>query len=79
MADPLSLATLIRLRADRCHRERCFPGLPDPAFDILVDLALNTAQGKSVSVTSACLAAFVPSTTGLRHVGLLVGEGLVER
>ena len=72
-------ATLQRLRADRVARERHFPGLPDAAWDMLIDLALNAALERRVSITSACLGAFVPSTTGLRHIGLLVGEGLAFR
>lgn len=73
------LATLRRLRAYRQRREQHFPGLPDPAWDMLVDLALNTGLGVRVSVTSARLASFVPATTALRHISLLTGEGLVER
>ena len=32
-----------------------------------------------VSVTSLCLASYAPSTTALRHLGLLEQMGLVER
>lgn len=53
--------------------------LTDPAWDILVDLAAAGLTGRSVSVSSACLAALVPQTTALRYVRLLEADGLVER
>lgn len=56
------------------------PGLfSDPAWDILLDLTAARLDGDSVSMTSACIAAAVPTTTALRWVGVLVAAGLVER
>jgi hypothetical protein len=68
-----------QIAAQRHRRERLFPGLAEPAWDMLVDLMLNDAVDRRVSVTSLCIASHSPPTTGLRYVGMLVGEGLVER
>jgi predicted transcriptional regulator len=51
----------------------------EPAWDILLDLFASEAEGKSVSISSACLAAAVPMTTALRWVSRLEEEGLIER
>ena len=51
----------------------------EPAWDILLDLFIAAKEGKRVSVTSACIAADVPSTTALRWIGLLEKEGLIIR
>jgi len=51
----------------------------EPAWDILLDLFMQTHRGRQVSVTSACIASRVPATTGLRWVGLLMNRGMIER
>lgn len=51
----------------------------EPAWDILLDLFASEAEGKAVSVSSACLAASVPMTTALRWLARLEAEALVER
>jgi hypothetical protein len=51
----------------------------EPAWDILLDLFIAQAEGKSVSVSSACIGSAAPATTGLRWLGLLADEGLVVR
>lgn len=51
----------------------------EPAWDILLDLYRAKAQDQSVSITSACIAADVPTTTGLRWLSVLEEHGLVER
>ncbi len=51
----------------------------DPAWDMLLDLAVNEADGRRVSVTSLCLASGVPPTTALRWLSMLVDAGLAER
>jgi hypothetical protein len=51
----------------------------DPAWDILLDLYLATLEQRRVSVSSLCIAASVPSTTGLRYIGTLVQRGMVVR
>jgi len=51
----------------------------EPAWDILLDLYIQQTQSNRTSVTSACIAARVPSTTALRWVGLLHHAGLICR
>jgi hypothetical protein len=51
----------------------------EPAWDILLDLYIAYAEGKSVSVSSACIGSAAPPTTGLRWLGVLADEGLVLR
>lgn len=64
-----------RLRAD------FFPAefFADPAWDILLDLAAARHEGKPVSISSLCIAASVPTTTGLRWIKALTDAGLLER
>ena len=58
-------------------------GKPDlfgePAWDILLDLFIAAGDGKSVSVSSACIGSAAPATTGLRWLGVLAEEGLILR
>lgn len=51
----------------------------EPAWDILLDLYIAYAEGKSVSVSSACIGSASPPTTGLRWLGVLQEAALVER
>lgn len=73
-----------RIRAHikaRRLRERFFDSalFADPAWDILLDLAAARLEGRPVSVSSLCIAASVPTTTGLRWIKALVDRGLLER
>ncbi|MDT9598967.1 winged helix DNA-binding protein [Sphingosinicella rhizophila] len=65
----------------RRERDRIFGGrlFADPSWDILLDLFIAQHEGQNVSVSSACIAASVPSTTALRHIAHLVEIGLVVR
>ena len=51
----------------------------DPAWDMLLDLYHAHAQGRVTSVSSLCIAAQVPATTGLRYIAAMEKEGLVTR
>lgn len=51
----------------------------EPAWDILLDLFIAHAEGKPVSVSSACIGSAAPATTGLRWLGVLADEGLIVR
>jgi hypothetical protein len=51
----------------------------EPAWDILLDLFIAQGEGKTVSVSSACIGSAAPATTGLRWLGVLADEGLVVR
>ena len=71
--------TLYKIRRSR---DRIFPDedlFGDPAWDILLDLVYAERDHKSVSVTSACMAASVPPTTALRWVSILESRGYLER
>jgi len=68
------------LRARR-ERVRLFPEdlFADPAWDILLDLYVAEATKQRISISAACIASGVPSTTGLRWIGRLEELGLVRR
>lgn len=51
----------------------------DPAWDMLLDLTAAEAEHAQVSVTSLCIAAAVPATTGLRWIKQLVDSGVFIR
>ena len=51
----------------------------EPAWDIMLDLFVAEGEGKSVSVSSACIGSAAPATTGLRWLGVLAEEGLIVR
>lgn len=66
----------------RSHRSKYFN--PDyfsgeAAWNILIDLAVSQIEGKLISVTSACLASMVPSTTALRWIAVLEDDGMIEK
>jgi DNA-binding MarR family transcriptional regulator len=62
-------------------RVRHLPGLSlgEPAWDILLDLAVAHYWRRETSVTSLCIAADVPSTTALRWINGMTKEGLIVR
>jgi DNA-binding MarR family transcriptional regulator len=62
-------------------RARHLPGLSlgEPAWDILLDLAVAHYWRRETSVTSLCIAADVPSTTALRWINSMTKEGLIVR
>lgn len=63
-----------RLRAALLPRD-----FKEPAWNMLLDLALNSDGYRPVSVTSLCLASGAPDTTALRYIALLERHGLIER
>ncbi|MET3723462.1 MarR family transcriptional regulator [Sphingomonas trueperi] len=46
---------------------------------MLIDLFLARERGRSISVSSLCIASNVPQTTALRWIGTLEAEGLIYR
>lgn len=68
----------IAARRDRAHII-ADEHLGEPAWDILLDLFVAARLGRCVSILDACIAANVPSTTGLRHVRKLEESGLILR
>jgi hypothetical protein len=67
--------------AGRRARARFLP--PDlfgePAWDLLLDLFIAGEECKPISITSACIASGVASTTALRWIGVLEERGLILR
>jgi DNA-binding MarR family transcriptional regulator len=51
----------------------------DPGWDILLDLYAAKLEGKAVSVSSLCIAAAVPPTTGLRWITTMTEHGALVR
>lgn len=51
----------------------------DPAWDMILDLALAALEQRQVSVSSLCLAANVPTTTALRWIKIMLDQGLLLR
>lgn len=70
-----------RYLRSRRQREAAFPSdlFADPAWDVLLDLFACGAEGKPVTVTDACIAANVPSSTALRWLSKIESCGLVTR
>lgn len=66
---------------DRQRRAKYLPTVPfaDPAWDLLLDLYFRGAKGEIVTVSNACMAAGVPTTTALRWIDILIDLGLVTR
>jgi predicted transcriptional regulator len=53
--------------------------LGEPAWNMLLDLFVNSALQRRVAVSSICYAAEAPITTALRYIELMAEKGLVER
>lgn len=51
----------------------------DPAWDILLFLAMVDMDQRRATVKEACLEANAPHSTALRYIGTLEAEGLVTR
>lgn len=62
-------------------REKIFPQgkFSDPGWHLLIDLFLQQAAGKDVSVSSACVGSRAPSTTALRYITDYIEKGVVVR
>jgi len=50
----------------------------DPAWDILLDLFIAAETNAQISVTSACIASGVPSTTALRTLATMEKRGILK-
>lgn len=75
-------AELLRqLIAERHRRSRFVDAalLGEPAWDILLDLALADATGRKLAITAACIGSGVPATTALRYIDTLIERGLAAR
>jgi DNA-binding MarR family transcriptional regulator len=69
------------VQAARRRREALFgPELfADPAWDMLLELYALHLEQRRVSVSSLCIAAYVPATTALRWITKLEEDGLAVR
>lgn len=69
------------LYSDRRERDRFFSTgiFGEPAWDLLIDLFVAAQENRSVTTSSACIAAAVPATTALRWLDKLENEGLIQR
>ena len=76
-----AIAGLRRLIQARGLRQRFFQEarFGEPAWDIILDLSLAWFEGKSVSVSSLCIAAGVPMSTAMRWINEMIEAGLIER
>jgi FixJ family two-component response regulator len=65
----------------RRDRRKFFPSnlFADPAWDIILELAAAQLDGRKVSVSEACIAAEVPTTTALRYVRAMTAAGHLIR
>ncbi|TCT07912.1 response regulator [Aquabacter spiritensis] len=77
-ARPNYLRALVAARADR---DAIFQAglFSDPAWDMLLDLAMAEATNRPISVTSLCIASGAPTTTALRRIDDLKDAGLIDR
>jgi hypothetical protein len=78
-AKPIDVARV--LYSNRRARNRHFDNslFAEPRWDILLDLFIAGEEGRSISVSSACIGAAVPNATALRHLAAMQRKGLVER
>jgi len=72
-----------RIYFTRRQRDRAFgdgpPVFRDHAWDMLLDLFVASAEGRSISACSAAIASCAAQSTGLRCLDYLVERGLVRR
>ncbi|WP_148291411.1 MarR family winged helix-turn-helix transcriptional regulator [Brevundimonas abyssalis] len=69
------------LYEERRRRARYFDGslFGEPAWDMLLDLRIQSDAVRSPSVSSTCIGSATPASTALRHLVALEAEKLVER
>jgi DNA-binding MarR family transcriptional regulator len=75
-------ASLFRkIKRQRMLRNRFFGKhlFADPAWDMILDLAVAHSEGRSLCVSSLGYGSGVPATTSLRWISQLVKDDLVER
>lgn len=76
------LQAIRRAIRERAARKNFIPSefvTGEPSWDILLDLAGYTLEGKRVSISSACIASGVPHTTALRWISIMEKANLIER
>ena len=83
-AGPAPTGEVAMIRAmirGRRLRDQFFDGalFADPAWDMMLDLMAARIEQRQVAVSSLCIAAAVPPTTGLRWIKTLTDSGLFVR
>lgn len=68
---------LMRRKARSVHLPSMF--FAEGCWNILLDVFVEFAAGKKISVTDACISSEIPMTTALRCVTLLEEEDLIAR
>ena len=81
LRDPDPVAYARQLLAAHKQRVALLGGIPvgEPAWEILLDLFVREADDEPASVSDACAASGVPTTTGLRYLAYLTQQGHVVR
>lgn len=66
---------------ERRRRDQFFNAslFAEPAWDMLLDLRIQSTSARPPSVSSTCIGAAAPASTAHRHLLALEEEGLVER
>ncbi|QNQ08848.1 transcriptional regulator [Sphingomonas alpina] len=82
LADDELLQRAKSLYSARRRRAKAFAAhsivFHEPPWDMLLDLYVARRERRMVSATSACIAADVPTTSGLRWISTLRQRGLVD-
>jgi len=76
LADEIRQMTRFRRKREAVFGTDLFA---DPVWDMMLDLCLAAEIGKSVSVSSLCLAAAVPPTTALRWLNAMEKRDMIRR
>jgi len=76
-----TVRVLRRIIRERRVRERFFKEarFGEPAWDIILDLTLAWFEGKTVAVSSLCIASGVPMSTAMRWINEMIEVGLIDR
>lgn len=76
-----TVGVLRRIIRERRVRERFFKEarFGEPAWDIILDLTLAWFEGKTVAVSSLCIASGVPISTAMRWINEMIEAGLIDR
>lgn len=76
-----TVSVLRRIIRERRVRERFFKKarFGEPAWDIILDLTLASFEGKTVAVSSLCIASGVPMSTAMRWINEMIEAGLIDR
>lgn len=76
-----ALTAARQAQEDRRKRARLFGNglFVEPAWDLLIELFVARLEERPVSVSSACIGSFAPSSTALRHIAHLEQLGFVAK